>query len=175
MGGAEYQIKLLIEALAARRTFDITYLARWVAPDAKLPSHTAVQVCSPRRINRYGYFLDIPGLYRELQRLQPDCIYQRVGCAYTGVAAYYARRSGCRLVWHVAHDTDVLRLRLPRTRNMAFQYLEKKCLEYGVRHIDSIVVQTEHQRNLLQTDYAREPVAVIANFHPSPAEHVATG
>lgn len=170
MGGAEYQIKLLIEALAERGGYDVTYLARDVDMDVECQSHRSIRVSSPRAVNRFGYFYDIPGLYRELLRIQPDCIYQRVGCAYTGVAAHYARRSGCRLVWHVAHDGDVRKSKLPMTRNMAFQYLEKKCLEYGVRRIKTIVVQTEHQRELLQAHYGRCATAVIRNFHPEPTE-----
>jgi glycosyltransferase involved in cell wall biosynthesis len=172
MGGAEYQIKLLLHAIAARGGFDVTYLARSVDSHAQTETARVIRLTTPKFVSRYGWFFDAPSLYWELKRLRPDCIYQRVGCAYTGVVAHYARRTGCRTVWHVAHDDDVVRARPELKRDFVFKFIEKKCLEYGVRRIQTIVVQTRHQADLLRANYGREPAAVIANFHPRPDEKI---
>jgi glycosyltransferase involved in cell wall biosynthesis len=48
--------------------------------------------------------------------------------------------------------------------------LEKRSIEYAIRHAGQIVVQTQYQAELLQRTYARIADAVIPNFHPQPKE-----
>jgi glycosyltransferase involved in cell wall biosynthesis len=107
-----------------------------------------------------------------LRRLRPNVVYQRVGCAYTGIAAFYARRAGCRLVWHAASDADLQINLKVRQRNFIRQRLERSLLSYGIRSADRIVTQTEQQARLLRENFGRRPDAVIANFHPDPTETI---
>jgi glycosyltransferase involved in cell wall biosynthesis len=107
-------------------------------------------------------------LLRALRRIRPDVIYQRVGCAYTGVAAHYARSAGCRLVWHVSSDRDVTPLPWRWTRHAPLQAMDKLLLEYGVRRADAVIVQNNQQAELLRRHYHREATALIPNFHRAP-------
>lgn len=170
MGGAEYQMQLLVTALAERGGHEIAYMARNIDPARSHATHVPIQVAKPNRINRFSFLFDAPGLYRSLRQWQPDAIYQRVGCAYTGVVAHYANRFGCKAVWHVAHDGDLIPPRYSLGAELPLRYLERKSLDYGINTIKSIVVQTKHQAALLREHYGREPRAQIHNFHPAPAE-----
>ncbi len=77
------------------------------------------------------------------------------------------------MIWHVASDADVS----PRStvfygRNVVQYYMEKRCITYGIRHADSIVVQTEHQADQLARYYGRKADAIVPNFHPEPSEAI---
>ena len=170
-GGAEYQISLLIEALAAAGSHEVHYLAHFLDDRPRTKNYQASKIGSGP-LPRLGYLADGPSLYRELLRIDPDVIYQRVACGYTGVCAFYARRQAVPMVWHVAHDSDVAPTLLETARNKLRQQLEKWSVAYGARHADRIVVQTQHQAALLQANYGRKAAAVIPNFHPPAAESI---
>jgi glycosyltransferase involved in cell wall biosynthesis len=116
--------------------------------------------------------MDAMPLYHALRDIQPDVIYQRVACGYTGVVAHYARRHGARLIWHVSSDTDVQRENLRLSSNAVRRILEKRSIEYGIRHAHQIVAQTQTQAELLEKNYRRRADAVIGNFHPEPRETI---
>ena len=170
MGGAQFQIKCLLAYLQSLDRYDMYYLARRVPGERQLDGYTIRRIGDGNAAPRFGYATDAPDLYRALRELRPDVIYQRIGCAYTGIAAYYARRSGARLVWHASSDADLDRRIRPAERNVVRGYLEATLLAYGIRHADRVVVQTSSQARLLQTNYSRSADAVIANFHPQPDE-----
>ncbi len=173
MGGAEYQIDRLLDVMTRTRERDIYYLAHRVPLGLKANGYRIVQVGSSDGVGRFGFWLDAAPLYRALRRIAPDVIYQRVACGYTGIAAHYARVSGARLVWHVAHDSDVMPRSEPTdARNPIKRVFEKRCVEYGIRHAHRIVVQTERQAQLLNENFGRKADALIRNFHPQPRESV---
>src|SRR4030095_12462859 len=123
-------------------------------------------------VPRLGYFMDAVPLYRALRDIRRDVIYQRIACGYTGIAAHYARRHGARLIWHVSSDTDVNPQRVRGGSNFIRRYLEKKSIEYGIRHAHGIVAQTESQARRLERDYGRIADAIIPNFHPETRETI---
>jgi glycosyltransferase involved in cell wall biosynthesis len=171
-GGAEYQIALLIDELAASGRYDVHYLAHFVDTRPRRRNYQVWQVGGGGAIPRLGYLMEASALYGALRRIAPDVIYQRVACAYTGISAAYARRRSIPLVWHVAHDTDVAPLSLDPGRNVARIRLEKWAANYGARRADGIVVQTQHQARLLSENFSRTAAAVIANFHPPAIEAI---
>ncbi len=171
-GGAEYQIDCLLDVLIPLERYEITYVAG-TAPDAAgSHSYRVVQIGRTQHAPRFGYLTQAVPLYRMLRKLLPDVIYQRVACGYTGIAAYYARRHGARLVWHVAHDTDVTPQGSLDGRNPVRRFLEKRSVEYAIARADCIVAQTEHQARLLERHYRRAADAIIPNFHPQPQEPI---
>lgn len=173
MGGSEYQASCLVEHLVRQGHYDIYYLARRVSPNYSPQGYRIIQVADARGIRRFGEFLDAPRLLKLLAQICPDVIYQRVGCGYTGIAAYYARRNTCKVIWHVAHEMEVQPFNRVMSKNMLFRYLDKKTLEYGIRHVTGIIVQTSQQQALLTRHYDRIPVARIDNGHPLPGEEIA--
>ncbi|MEP6546188.1 MAG: glycosyltransferase family 4 protein [Gammaproteobacteria bacterium] len=171
-GGAEYQISLLIDALADTGRYDIHYLTHFVDTRNRPRRYAVVRVGRGGGIPRLGYLAEAGSLYRALQRIDPSVIYQRVACGYTGICAFYARRRGVPMVWHVSHDTEVKRQHLDKARNVLRLRLEKWAVESGVRNAARIVVQTQHQAALLRENYGRSADAVIPNFHPPASEPI---
>jgi glycosyltransferase involved in cell wall biosynthesis len=170
MGGAEYQIACLMDTLIALDRYEIYYLAHRVAADFQPAEYRIIRIGKGGVASRWGYIAHALPLYRALRTIRPDVIYQRVACGYTGIAAYYAQRHGACLIWHVAHDTDLMPSATLGGRNPVRHFLERRSIEYGLRHADHVVVQTEQQARLLQENYQRTADAVIPNFHPQPLD-----
>lgn len=168
-GGSEQQISLLLEALTASEKYDITYLAREADPQFKPSGYKIEKIKFRRSTMRVGNMLDAVPLLRKLSQIRPDVIYQRVGGAYTGVSAYYAKKNRCRMVWHIACDTNVqpLSMQTIKSSNVFSRYLEKKVLEYGLENCSSIIAQTAQQAEMLFRYYGKTS-KVIPNFQPVP-------
>ena len=169
-GGAEYQLKLLVDVLIAHGGFEITYLARKVNSSFSPSGYSIERIGKRDGIHRYSFLFDARDLLSAFGRIRPELILQRVGCAYTGIVAYYARCNNCKTIWHVAIDTDVCPSLGKFSLNYIFRFLDKKVLEYGINHVHYIIAQTEHQGDLLQQYYGRSPNLIIPNFHPFPHE-----
>jgi glycosyltransferase involved in cell wall biosynthesis len=169
-GGAEFQMSLLTAALRQAERFEVYYLARHVEPSIRSEDYKVVRIGSSDKVPRFGYATDFIPLYRALSAIRPRVIYQRVAGGYTGICAFYARHRRARMIWHVAHNTDVTPQALDGGRNVLRRRLEKCSVEYAIRRADRIVVQTRDQGELLARNYGRQASAVIPNFHPEPAE-----
>jgi len=168
MGGAQYQAKILIDRLIQRGGYEIYYLANRVNPLITPSEYKIVKIGDSVR---FKYYRDAPQLLGALRDIKPDVIWQHVGCAYTGIAAYYAKGCMCRFVWHIASDKeDVIPLKFSFSVKYFLQIIDKKILEYGIRRSDAIIAQTKTQFDLLKLNYKLEPTSVIANFHPEPTE-----
>jgi glycosyltransferase involved in cell wall biosynthesis len=172
MGGSEYQAICLIDKLVSNEQFEIYYLTRRYDSHFHQEGYRIIKIADAKGIRRYGFFFDVFRLLKLLHQIQPDVIYQRVGCAYTGIAAYYARRNNCKMVWHVANDNDVLPFQKTNSLKNAHHYTEKKILEYGIRSSHQIIVQTNQQAEYLKRYYGKTPTEIICNFHPMPRENI---
>ena len=172
MGGSEYQAICFINKLVSNEQFEIYYLTRHYDPHFHQEGYRIIKIADAKGIRRYSFFFDVFKLLKLLHQIQPDVIYQRVGCAYTGIAAYYARRNNCKMVWHIASDNDVLPFQKTNSLKTAHHYTEKKILEYGIRSSDHIIAQTDQQAKYLKRHYGRPPTEVIHNFHPMPRENI---
>lgn len=169
-GGAQYQIKCIIEELIKKQRYKIFYLARDVNPTYTPKDYEIIPIGKGRNANKFPLFLDAIELFRMLKQINPDIIYQRVFNAYTGIAAYYAKQYQKKMVWHIAHDDDV-RISPPSWRNSRpSRLLDYAIGQYGIRNACAIIAQTEVQKHLLQTNHSRQPNAVIHNFQPEPQE-----
>jgi glycosyltransferase involved in cell wall biosynthesis len=166
-GGSEYQAGILVDRLVQRYDVRVTYLTLGSNPAFRPNGYRIERFSSRRGLRRYGKFLDALRLYRTLEREAPDVIYQQVGCAHTGIAAYYAEKHGCRMLWRIAHDDDVTRQRPDWMRPHLI--VERWFLEYGLRHAGMILAQTAHQKALLSSNYGRDDAIVVRNFHPLPS------
>lgn len=166
MGGAQFQAQGLVSALSESGEFDVYYLARSTKKGYRPDDHKIVQICRPNAFQKWGFFFETRQLLRQLHSIKPDVIYQRVGCAYTGIAAYYAKKYNSKLVWHIASTNDCTNkkfgafgfLRRPH------QYIEKQFRDYGLRHAGVIIAQTDDQNALLKMHYNRTADHVIRNF-----------
>lgn len=176
MGGAEYQLRLLVERLEELDLFEIHYLTRRPPPPREGRGYS-VHALGHGRPPGGAFFLDAPRLWRLLDAVRPHVIYQRVACAYTGVAARYARARHCHMVWHVSSDRDVDPTLRRGSWRAPLEHLrtrvERGCVNYGARAATAVVVQTQHQQALLMRNFGRAATAHIANFHPLAQETLA--
>lgn len=113
---------------------------------------------------KYPYYFELSDF---LRRVKPDAIYQRGALSFTGIAARYAKKNRCRLVYHIASDPDVQVSALPWRR--LWLVPELLLLRYGIRHATTIIAQTKTQANVLEKNFDRRAV-VIPNGHPDPGE-----
>ena len=167
MGGAEMQVRMLVERLVDLDAFDVHCLARNTDPH-HLGDGYSVHRIPPRRRLAGTYLLDVPDVVRLLHRLQPDVIYQRVACSYTGAAAYFARKYRRRMVWHVSSDRNLMPVPWRLSMRSPFEQLNRRFIDYGARRADVIIVQNLAQAELLRRNYGRSDAVHIPNFHSVP-------
>jgi len=159
---------MLVERLISLDTFDVHLVARNIDPHHVPAGYTLHRIPSLKAA--VGTFLlDVPSLWGVLWRLQPHVIYQRVACAYTGTAAYYARRHHRRMVWHVSNDLDLMPIPWRLSLRSPLEQLDRRLIDYGARRADAIIVQTSAQAELLRCNYGRSDAVHISNFHSPPA------
>ncbi len=168
MGGAQYQVKLLLDELLRRDVADIYYLTRRVADDYSPADYRIIKISENSGWRRYGYFFDYFRVARILRKIRPDVIYQRIGCAYTGMVGLYGQRRDCHTIWHVAADYEVERGHFGLQLKNIPRIVDKKMLELGVRTVKTVVTQTRHQSDVMHKHYGRAADLVIPNFHPFP-------
>lgn len=171
LGGAEYQAKLICQHLVRSGRFEVHWLSRRIHPDYRPQGYTTHKIATHHGLRSKAFFFDHIALSRLLREIRPDVIYQRVGSAYTGIAARHVSACGGRMIWHVALDGDLLPFRCITARPTALlKYIDKVYLEYGIRHASDIIVQTHDQVRLLGENYDRDAAMLIRNLHPLPSE-----
>jgi glycosyltransferase involved in cell wall biosynthesis len=172
MGGAQYQAKCIIEELKKTRRYDIFYLTRNYDPEFKGDGYKLVGYGYPGSQVRgfHRHFFELAILPKILKRIDPDIIYQRVGCAQTGIAAHYAIKHRCRMVWHIASEADLETRGVSFSRLFIYRWFDRYLLHYGIRCANQIIAQTDDQKKLLKKNFNRDASAVIPNLHPLPNE-----
>ena len=168
MGGSQYQIKCLLEKLVPAGKFEIYYITKKYNHQYIPCGYNIISLTGHTRFTGNRYYFDSFSLLKNLNKIKPAIIYQRVGCAYTGIAAFYAKRNNCKMVWHIAHDTDVMPGKVNKSLKFRQGCLEKKILEYGLKNCSAIIAQTHQQKIYLKKYYKRKTAAVIPNFQPRP-------
>ena len=165
MGGSQYQAKVLIDYLLEHYDVDIVYLTTRADPKFTPTGYRIVTFSDPYGVRRYGTSFDFVRLYRALARERPDIILQFVGSAHTGIAALYARRHDCKMIWRVTNDPSVE----PEKASWLAPHLklERLFLNFGIRNATLVLAQTEYQRSRLAETFPNARVQVLPNFHPT--------
>ncbi len=114
--------------------------------------------------------LDYFRVMRALRRIRPDFIYSQDARAYLGIAARYALSSKCTLIWHISSERQLHGFRIRSLRTIPFDYIDKKMMEYGVRHANHVFGQAKYEDELLQQGYGRKCDLIVGNWHPEPAQ-----
>lgn len=168
MGGIEYQVKLLLENLLHHKNIEITYLSRKINPDYKPEKYKIHGISSRSFLSRYGFFSDTICLLSRLKSIKPDIIYQNGGCAYTGIAAHYAKKNNIPMIWHVASDND-----LPKNIFTNFKpnkIIDDLFLWWGTKNASIVIAQTEKQKIKMKSRSKHASIHLIRNFHPVPSD-----
>jgi len=175
-GGSEYQTKLLIDYLQKLKKYKIYYIFAG-NKDEKLKAGDVIfySVSRHQILSKFGnsFFLDTFKILRILKDIRPHILYQRTGCAYTGIAAYYSKKNRCRMIWHVSLLKDVEKIKIQMRNTLRpFYFIDKIFLRYGISNTDIIICQANYQNELLKKNYKRECDLIIPNFHPAPETSV---
>lgn len=95
----------------------------------------------------------LTGIWSALARADADVYYTSCAGMLVGVVAAFARQHGRRTCFRIAHDTDCdpSKLLIPNRR-------DKWIYEYGLRRMDTILAQSEQQRQALMKNYGCESV-----------------
>ncbi|MGE0384296.1 MAG: glycosyltransferase family 4 protein [Gammaproteobacteria bacterium] len=167
-GGEEVQHTLLAKSLAARG-FDVSMVvfdhgqpegAIWSGvrthkayrPNAGLP---VLRFLHPRWT----------GLWAALARADAQVYYVSTAGVHVGQAVLFARARGRRVIFRVSHDANCS----PRT--LMIKYRRDRWLyEYGLRHVDLVLAQTEHQRRMLLENYG--VTSTLAQMPVEPARRI---
>ncbi len=173
-GGAEYQAYLLAEQLN-KLGYDVHYI--YLDNEKKFEKTLDIVLHPVKKrstVSRKWQRIIIDGLriVRTLKKINPDVIYQRTGSAYTGVAAYYAKRNRKAFIWHVALDLDVMPLPVSYNNYLSARIVEKRMLEWGMRNADAVIAQAVYQAQMLRDNYGIENAMVVSNYHPAPSAYI---
>ena len=90
-----------------------------------------------------------------MKRADADIYYYNCGDLGLGQVVMWSRKHGRKSVYSVASDPDC-DVRLPVLEPLRERLLYK----YGLRHVDSIVVQTRRQRRMLREGFRRDSVLI---------------
>jgi len=165
VGGAELQQTIVAKALAARG-----YRVSMISIDYGQQDGTEVD--GVRIYNMHKPFEGIPvlrffhprlsSLWRALRRVNADVYYQRTAAAYTGFLAAFCKTHGKRAIYAGASDVDFI----PKRQDITYAR-DIMLFEYGLRRVDTVVVQNPNQMKFLRENYHREGI-LIPNCYSAP-------
>jgi len=165
VGGAELQQTIVAKSLAARG-----YRVSMISIDYGQQDGTEVD--GVRIYNMHKPFEGIPvlrffhprlsSLWRALRRVNADVYYQRTAAAYTGFLAAFCKTHGKRAIYAGASDVDFI----PKRQDITYAR-DIMLFEYGLRRVDTVVVQNPNQMKFLRENYHREGI-LIPNCYSAP-------
>jgi len=167
MGGAQYQVQLLIEELLKHGgQYNIHYITQRAAKNAKVPYQ--LHLLNGKIGKRFGQVFNFISLFFLLKKINPDTVYQRIAGGYTGLCAYYCKRHSKKMIFHIAHDLDV---DLPEEkRRRKINAVDSWFKNYGISNSDIVIAQTTNQKALFKKYFHRNVDYQIYNFHFPPIE-----
>jgi len=101
----------------------------------------------------------LTGLWQAMRKADADIYYQRCAGRSTGICAMFCRRYGKKFVYSGAHDSDFYPV-------PEIDIRERYLYQWGLRHADFVLVQTEKQKALLKHNYGLSG-NVLPNVYPS--------
>jgi glycosyltransferase involved in cell wall biosynthesis len=164
VGGAEVQQSLIARALA-RSGFRVSMICLdFGQPDGVcVDGVTVYKTHEPDSGVPVLRFLHprLTSVWSALRRADADIYYQRCGSMLTGVIAAFCRRYGRKSVYAGAFDTDFL----PGKQQIQFAR-DRWLFEYGLRNVDTIVVQNPYQQETCLANYGRKSVLIPSGYAP---------
>jgi len=163
-GGAEYQADLIMNEMI-EAGHEITSISDMVEKPG--PGLAGVEYRYLKSRGRRLSLLNFSCLCKELDRINPEIIYQRDRVPYTGMAAWYTKRNSCKMVFNIANVDGPKKNTVPLNKLFLFHFVNEHVGRYGVKNCNAIVAQTFDQKEVLQRNFGRDCV-VIRNGHPVP-------
>ena len=166
VGGAELQQTIVAKELA-RRGYRVSMIS------IDYGQEDGTEIDGVRIYNMHKPFEGIPvlrffhprltSLWKALKRVDADVYYQRTAAAYTGFLAAFCKANGKRSIYAGASDVDFM----PKRQDISFAR-DIMLFEYGLRRVDSVIVQNPNQMQLLRDNYHRDGI-LVPNCYSAPA------
>jgi glycosyltransferase involved in cell wall biosynthesis len=96
-----------------------------------------------------------------------DVYYQSPAGAYTGITAWFCRRTGRRFIFRVASDSDC-----EKEHGRIQFWRDRRLYNYGLHRADLVAAQTEFQAQMLRETHAIE--SAVVNMMVEPPRNGAT-
>jgi glycosyltransferase involved in cell wall biosynthesis len=156
-GGAEVQAAFVASALAAAGQ-EVALVVADLLPDIAIPYPTVSAFGARGGLPGLRFFHPrMSGIFDALDGVDADVYYQRNAGMVTGLTAHFCRRRGKVFVYGAGSDTDF------SFRRVLIEGLRDRVLfQYGLRHADGVVVQSESQLGMSRGIVAA-PVRMIPN------------
>jgi len=90
-----------------------------------------------------------------------DAYFQSPAGAYTGITAWFCRRTGRQFIFRVASDTDC-----EKEHGRIQFWRDRKLYNYGLRRADLVAAQTATQAQMLRENHAIESVVINMMVEP---------
>ena len=168
VGGEEVQHTLLARALA-RRGYDVTMVTADLGQDdaARMDGITVFKAYGPHDGLPILRFIHprFTRFWAALARADADVYYTSCAGPLLGIVALFARRHGKRVVFRIAHDRDCEPDQL-----LVKYWRDRKIYEYGLRHADVILAQSEQQQRALRANYGLPSVVATMLVDPRQKE-----
>jgi glycosyltransferase involved in cell wall biosynthesis len=97
-----------------------------------------------------------------LKRADADIYYQNCAECVTGQVAFWCRGHNRKFVFSAAHD-------LQCAADLPYKLRERILYRWGLRHADTVIVQSRKQQEMIQTNHGRDSV-VLPMPCPGPTE-----
>ncbi len=167
IGGVERQTSLMARWFAARG-YGVSLLT-WdegQAEEVQIDGVRVIKMCrKDAGIKGIRFFWPKwTSLAAAMKRADAEVYYQNCGEDVTGQVALWCRRHERGFVYSVANDTDC-DSRLPEMRKVS----ERVLYRYGLKVAGEVVVQTQHQQEMLRRGFGRESV-IIPMPCPGPSD-----
>lgn len=176
IGGSEYQAHLLAKQ-ARTAGMKVHYIFQDMGVQFRnslgIELHPLQQVRC-RKTFGSPWALYARPLLRLLRSIRPDVVYVRGGYSWAGIAAYYAKKTRCRSIWHVASSADVTPRSVLSLLKQPLNLIERKAIEYAIRHCTHIVSHAQFQADLLKNHYGRVS-ELILKMQPEPKGPLSKG
>jgi len=167
-GGVEYEVKTLLDELAKENDLTIYYVCRYSSPAFSTNKYEIIKIGEKSIYKEFRFYFDIFDLLKVLKKIDPDIIYQRVACVYTGICAYYAKKFGRKMIFHISLDTDIEPFKFSLSKGVLLNLIEKILLKYAIKNAQYIIGQSEYQNKLLQKNFGRRCDIIFLHIHPKP-------
>lgn len=162
-GGAELQARYISQFLMSKADIELHYICRNYEENI---SNEIVHVIPSNMFSKYTYAFDRKSILGYFNEIEPDYIYQRVLCAYTGIAAQYCHSSKAKMLFHIANSPDAEPYSVRWNKKLLFNILEAYYRKRGVMGADYIVGQAIYQDKLLQKNFSRHCDIIMPNISP---------
>lgn len=166
VGGAELQQSLIAKSLSSGG-HDVSFLVHDFGQPDIVSTDQGIRLIKTFGLKKSSLLLrhlKFLRLFAGMSKASADVYYQRAAGFVTGLAALYCRLMRRKFVFAVALDWDV-----DGTQERSMSRLGRALYRFGVRSADAVLVQTEHQKELLNKRFGRAGV-LIRNVYQLPAD-----